>query len=154
MRASYFVSPSESNDQNKMVKRYQETKGIPRGASLYCTQGLLGVEGKNLDTIAGKRLTRAPKSTQRVIGAAIRTVGAIALSPAGIASGAKLLSLFVQFVANGFVRFHYLFRVPIQPLQVTQELGVFRAVRLSFFRACGRESILFIRKMNPVTHGF
>ena len=63
-----------------------------------------------------------------------------------------LLLLVLRLVANGFVRFLYFFRVPIQPLQVIQESGVFRAVRLSFFRACGRESILPIRKMNPVTH--
>ena len=58
-----------------------------------------------------------------------------------------------QLVANGLVRCFDLFPVFVQSMDVGHESGVFRAVRLSFFRACGRESILFIRQMNPVTHG-
>jgi hypothetical protein len=58
-----------------------------------------------------------------------------------------------RLVANGLVRCFDLFPVFVQPMDVIHEPGVFRAVRLSFFRACGRESILLVRQMNPVTHG-
>jgi hypothetical protein len=75
------------------------------------------------------------------------------LSRTAAASGANLLLLFLRLVANGLVRYFDLFPVFVQSMDVGHESGVFRAVRLSFCRACGRESILFVRQMNPVTHG-
>lgn len=146
------LSPSERNDQNKGVKDTRRRKGFLEERLFTVDEAPLGVEGKNLDTIEGSGLPLRPQNTQRIISTGVRTVNGIGVSRTDVAGRAMLPFLFGRLIANGFVRFLYLFRVPIQPLQVIQESGVFRAVQLSFFRACGRESIFFIRQMNPVTH--
>jgi hypothetical protein len=60
---------------------------------------------------------------------------------------------FCRFFANGLVRCFDLFPVLVQPMDVIHESGVCWAVRLSLIPTCGRESSLFIRQLNPVTHG-